>query len=145
MTSPDLDESFRGDELDRTVWSPHYLPHWSSRAASAATYRVRDGQLRLSIPPDQGLWCADRHDEPLRVSAIQTAGGSGPVGSTRGQQAFKPDLVVREEQPHFRGYTPCYGTIEIEMRGVIGPRSMFAFWLSGLEDEPHQSGEICVA
>jgi hypothetical protein len=145
MPSGVLDETFAGDQLDLGTWLPCYLPHWSSRAESAATLAIRDGELHLTIPPDQGLWCADRHDEPLRVSAIQTAGGSGPVGSTDGPQPFKPGLTVREAQPLFRGFTPRYGVIEIRMRGVIGARSMVAFWLSGLEDEPNQSGEICVA
>jgi hypothetical protein len=31
------------------VWLPYYLPHWSSRASSAATYEVAGGELRLSI------------------------------------------------------------------------------------------------
>jgi beta-glucanase (GH16 family) len=31
------------------------------------------------------------------------------------------------------------------MRGVIGPRSMVAFWLSGLGGTTDESGEICVA
>jgi hypothetical protein len=43
------------------------------------------------------------------------------------------------------GYTPLYGRIEVRMRGVITPRSMFAFWMSGIEDLPERSGEICVA
>jgi hypothetical protein len=140
-----LDESFAGDDLDRDVWSPHYLPHWSSRAESAATYAVHDGELHLTIPPDQPRWCADRHDEPLRVSAIQSAGWSGPVGSTIGPQPFAPGLTVREEQPAFRGYTPTYGRLEIRVRGVIDGRSMVAFWLSGVEETPRESGEICVA
>src|SRR6185295_15295030 len=50
----------------------------------------------------------------------------------------------REEQPEFWGCTPLYGHIEIRLRGVITPRSMFAFWLSGIEDRPERSGEICV-
>ncbi|HEX9643721.1 MAG TPA: hypothetical protein VGC11_06975 [Acidimicrobiia bacterium] len=82
-TAESLDERFGGDELDRDVWLPYYLPHWSSRAASAATYQVGGGELRLSIPVDHGLWCPDLHEEPLRVSAIQTGAFSGPVGSTR--------------------------------------------------------------
>ena len=41
MASPrrPLDEQFDGNELDPAVWLPYYLPHWSSRAASAATGR----------------------------------------------------------------------------------------------------------
>jgi hypothetical protein len=140
-----LDEMFAGDDLDRDVWSPYYLPHWSSRAESAATYAVRDGELHLTIPPQQGLWCAGLHDEPIRISCIQSANGSGPVGSTRGPLPFKPGLVVREEQAPFRGYTPTGGRIEIRMRGRIGARSMVAFWMAGLEDEPERSGEILVA
>jgi Glycosyl hydrolases family 16 len=135
---------FAGNELDRSVWVPYYLPHWSSRAASAATYAVRDGELRLSIPPDQGLWCEGVHERPLRVSGVQSANFSGPVGSTVGGQPFREGLLVREEQDEFWGYTPRYGQVEIRARGIITPRSMVAFWMSGIEDTPQHSGEICV-
>ncbi|MDT7668346.1 MAG: hypothetical protein QOC74_1129, partial [Pseudonocardiales bacterium] len=120
-------------------------PHWSSRARSAATYSLRDGELRLSVPVDQPLWCADLHDEPLRVSCIQSGSFAGPLGSTVGQQPFRDGLQVREEQPTTWGYTPLYGRIEVRMRGVVTARSMFAFWMSGIEDRPEHSGEICVA
>ena len=135
---------FTGNDLDRSVWVPYYLPHWSSRAASAATYAVRDGELRLSIPVDQGLWCEGLHERPLRVSCIQSANFSGPVGSTVGGQPFKEGLLVTEEQDEFWGYTPLYGHVEIRARGIITPRSMVAFWMSGIEDTPQHSGEICV-
>jgi hypothetical protein len=144
-SGPVLDEPFVGDDLDRSVWVPSYLPHWSSRAEAAATYAVRDGELHLTIPPEQPLWCADLHDVPLRVSCIQSASWSGPVGSSRGPMAFKPGLLVREEQPAFWGYAPLYGRLEVRMRGIIGPRSMIAFWMSGIEDTAERSGEICVA
>lgn len=139
-----MEERFRGDDLDTSVWCPFYLSHWSSRAESAATYSVGGGELRLFIPPSQGLWCADRHEEPLRVSALQTGAFSGPVGSTVGQQPFAPGLTVREEQPPFWGYTPTYGRFEARLRAVVTERSMVAFWLSGIEDSPERSGEICV-
>jgi hypothetical protein len=58
---------------------------------------------------------------------------------------FREGLVVREEQPVFWGYTPHFGQIEVRMRGDVSRRSMVAFWLSGIEDEPERSGEICVA
>ncbi len=140
-----LDEEFAGDDLDRDVWLPFHLPHWSSRAESAATYAVRGGELHLTIPQEQGLWCADRHPGPLRVSCIQSASWSGPVGSSRGPQPYRDGLVVRTEEPPFRGYVPAGGHVEIRMRGTIGPRSMFAFYLSGIEDVPARSGELCVA
>jgi len=139
-----LDEHFAADALDTEVWLPHYLPHWSSRAASAATYEVAGGELRLSIPPDQPLWCAGLHDGPLRVSCLQSASFSGPIGSPVGGQPFTDGLLVSCEEPEFWGYTPLFGHIEVRARGVITPRSMVAFWLSGIEDTPQHSGEICV-
>jgi hypothetical protein len=140
----DFEERFTGDTLDPAVWVPHYLPHWSSRAASAPTYSVRGGELRLSIPPEQGLWAEGVHATPLRVSCVQTANFSGPVGSTIGGQPFLENQQVREEQPTLWGYTPHYGHIEARMKGVVSPRSMVAFWMSGIEDRPERSGEICV-
>ncbi len=140
----ELDEHFSGDALDPGVWFPYYLPHWSSRAASAATHVVKDGELRLSIPQDQPLWCEGVHDGPLRVSCIQSGSFSGPVGSGVGGQPFKEGLLVTEEQDEFWGYTPLYGHVELRARGVITPRSMVAFWMSGIEDKPQHSGEICV-
>ena len=82
-------DHFDGPDLDRDSWLPHYLPHWSSRAASAATYAVEESELRLTIPTGQGLWCEGDHEPPLRVSGIQSGVFSGEVGSTRGQQPYR--------------------------------------------------------
>jgi hypothetical protein len=144
-TSTHLEEDFAGDSLDLEVWFPYYLPHWSSREESAATYIVRDHQLHLLIPTDHPLWCPALHDEPLRVSGIQSGNFSGPVGSTIGPQPFQEGLTVSEEQPTFWGYTPHFGRVEIIMRGEITPRSMFGVWLAGIEDTPERSGEILIA
>lgn len=133
-----LDERFPGTELDRDVWFPHYLPHWSSLAESSATYDVRDGALHLTIPPGRPLWCADRHEPPLRVSCVQS-------GHAPGQQPFRHDLEVRERSEPFWGFTPRYGRVGVRMRGVVDAGSMVAFWMSGIEDRPENSGEICVA
>ena len=137
-------DDFDGDELDLGVWSPYYLPQWSSRAETAATYELKDSCLHLSIPPDQGLWCADDHQPALRVSAIQSGSFSGPVGSTIGQQPFREGQLVREEQEPFWGWTPQYGEIQLRARAVVSPRSMVALWLVGLEDRPERCAEICV-
>jgi len=141
----DLDEQFTGDDLDPDIWFPYYLPHWSSRSRSAATHSVHDGELHLSIPIEQPLWCPDLHEEPLRVSCVQTGSFAGPLGSTTGQQPFREGLEVREEQPTLWGYTPLFGQVEVRMRGVVTSRSMFAFYMSGIEDRLEHSGEICVA
>jgi hypothetical protein len=140
----EIDERFATGTLDPDVWVPAYLPAWSSRAEAAATWRVDDDGLTLLIPPQQGLWCADRHDPPLRVSAVQSANWSGPVGSTRGQQPFRDGLTVREEQPLLWGFTPHHGRIEVECRATLTPSAMFSAWMVGLEDEPDRCGEICI-
>jgi glycosyl hydrolase family 16 len=139
-----FEDHFDGPTLDRAVWLPHYLPQWSSRAATAAQYELGDSCLRLFIPPDQGLWCDDDHTPPMRVSGIQSGNFSGPVGSTIGQQPYRDGLVVREEQPAFWGWTPSYGYIELRARAVISPRSMVALWMVGLEDSPERCAEICI-
>jgi Glycosyl hydrolases family 16 len=140
----DFLDDFDGSELDTSVWVPHYLPQWSSRAASAATYSVVESELRLSIPPDQGLWCAEEHDPPLRVSGIQSGVYSGEVGSTIGQQPFRDGAVVREFQPAQWGWTPEYGLLEVRARMELSPRSMAGVWMVGLEQEPERSAEILI-
>jgi hypothetical protein len=137
-------DDFDGAGLDAEMWVAHYLPHWSSRAQSAATYAVVDSELRLTIPPGQGLWCRDDHDPALRVSGIQSGVFSGEVGSTIGQQPFREGLVVREHQPTQWGWTPEYGVLEVRARMDLSPRSMASVWMVGLEDRPERCGEICV-
>jgi hypothetical protein len=144
MSESGVVDDFDGEDLDPGRWVRNYLPQWSSRAESAATYVVEDSMLRLSIPPDQGLWCAASHDPPLRVSGVQSGVHSGRVGSTIGQQPFLPGQTVREEQTTRWGWTPRLGLIEVRARMDLTGRSMASVWLVGIEDEPSRSGEICL-
>ncbi|WP_193605514.1 glycoside hydrolase family 16 protein [Nocardioides dongkuii] len=144
--SPDFSDDFRGPTLDTDVWLPHYLPAWSSRAESAASFRIGKEGLVLDVPIDHPLWCAGDHEPPIRVSGLQTASWSGPVGSARGQQRFREGQVVREEQPTFEGLLVGPGRVEVHARMTLSPRSMAALWLTGLEDDRDQlrCGELCV-
>jgi hypothetical protein len=143
VTRPaEFDERFH--RLDPEVWTPSYLPAWSSRAAAAARHTVEADGLHLTIPPDHPLWCPDVHPTPLRVSAVQSGNRSGPVGSTQGQQPFREGLVVREEQPTVLGFTPHFGRVEVTCSARVSPASMFSAWMVGLEDEPDRCGEICL-
>lgn len=139
-------DDFTGGRLDTSVWLPHYLPAWSSRAGTRASHRVEDGRLVLDVPVDHPLWCPEDHDPPLRVSGIQSGSWSGPVGSTRGQQRFREGQQVREEQPRFEGWLPSSGRVEIRCAMELSHRSMAALWLSGFEDDEAQlqCGELCV-
>src|SRR5262245_51850764 len=112
-----FEEHFDGASLDRTIWLPHYLPAWSSRAATAATYVIHDSCLHLSILPAQRLWLAGEHDPPLRVSGVQSGNFSEPVGSTIGQQPYRAGATVREAQATFWGWTPSGG-----YRGAVRTR-----------------------
>jgi len=140
-----FEDHFDGPTLDPDVWAPHHLPAWSSRAATQATREIRDSRLHLSIPPAQGLWLPGEHTPPLRVSGIQSGNFSGPVGSTIGQQPWRDGVVVREAQETLWGWTPSSGYLEMRARGIITSRSMVAWWMVGLEDEPERCAEICVA
>jgi hypothetical protein len=139
-------DDFDGETLDGSAWLPHYLPAWSSRAATLASHRLEAGRLVLDVPVDHPVWCAGDHEPPLRVSGIQSGSFSGPAGSTRGQQRFREGQVVREEQPRFEGWLPSSGHVEIRCSMTISPRSMAAMWLAGFEDDAEQlqCGELCV-
>ena len=139
----EFEDTFAGEELDRSRWLPHYLPQWSSRERSAARYELRDGGLRLRIDADQEPWCPEL-DGLVRVSSLQTGCFAGPLGSGIGQHRFHPDAVVTEEQENVRLYTPLYGRIEVRARALDDPNAMVALWLIGFEDAPERSGEICV-
>lgn len=142
--TPALHDDFDGIGLDRSVWLPHYLPGWSSLDSTLAAWVVDDSALTLTIPDGHPIWCPDEHPEPLRVSGVQSANRSGPVGSGDGQQRFRDDLVVREAQPRFAGWLMDSGRVEIRMRMDLSPRSMGAMWLSGFEEDPLDAGELCV-
>ena len=139
-----LDDDFDGPGLDRRCWLPHYLPAWSSLADTMADHEVRDSRLILRIGPGQGLWCPDTHPEPLRVSGIMSGNHSGPAGSTVAPQPFLHGQTVREAQTRFEGWLQRAGQVEITCRMTLSPRSMAALWLAGWEEDPLESGELCV-
>jgi len=137
-------DDFDDERLDSAVWDPHYLPHWGTRAGTAAHYALDHGRLRLSIPVDHPLWCPDQHQTPLRVSGIASGAHSGPVGSTTGGQPFLDVQTVREQQSRLEGWLPTRGEVAVRCRMDISHRSMAAVWLSGFEETPEQSGELCL-
>lgn len=130
--------------FDPAIWTASYLPAWSSRSAAAATWTTDTDGLELSIPSQQPLWCPDQHPEPLRVSAVQSANRSGPVGSTDAPQPFLAGQTVREQQPTVLGFVPFRGAVSVICAAELTRRSMFSAWMVGLEDQPERCGEICI-
>jgi hypothetical protein len=137
-------DDFDAPDLDTSVWLPHYLPMWSSREETRASYRLEESCLVLDIAPDHALWLPEDHPTPLRISGVQSGNRSGPVGSTEGQQAVYDGQLVREQQPAFAGHLQDGGHLEVRCRMTLSQRSMAALWLCGFEDEPDHCGEICV-
>jgi hypothetical protein len=137
-------EHFEGSDLAADTWVPHYLPHWSSREGTRASYDVSASVLRLRIPTTQGLWCPDRHSPALRTSTVASGLYAGPLGSTVGQQPFADGLTVTEEQDPFRGWLLTGGRLTVRARADITARSMVSVWLTGFEDAPDRCGEVCV-
>ncbi len=139
----EFEDTFDGDGLDESRWIPRYLPQWTTRAASAARYRVGGGRLCLLIEEDQPPWSPETEGR-MRVSSLQTGVFSGPVGSAVGQHGRGGRAVVREAQDEARLYTPHFGLIEMRARATDDPRAMVALWMIGFEDAPERSAEICV-
>ncbi|WP_394553828.1 GNAT family N-acetyltransferase [Agromyces sp. MMS24-JH15] len=139
----DVDERFEGDTLDLDRWWPHYTPHWSSRARSAARWTVDGDGLELRIDDDTEPW-APEWDGDVRVSHLQTGQHSGPIGSADGQHRFRDGLVVREAQAPRRLWLVHHGVIEVRMAAIRHPAAMVACWPIGFEAAPDDCGEICI-
>ena len=139
----EVEDSFDRPVLDERLWIPYYLPHWSSRAASAARYAVGEGTLRLLIEADQEPWSQDLTGH-LRVSSLQTGVFAGPIGAVIGQHRFREGILVREAQRNVALYTPQYGLFELRARALDDSVNMVALWMIGYEDEPTRSAEICI-
>jgi hypothetical protein len=139
----EIEDRFSGRSLNEGLWIPHYLPHWSSREASAARYHLAADGLHLRIDADQEPWCPE-FDGWLRVSSLQTGIFAGPLGSDIGQHRFRKELRVREEQESRMLCVRRLGLFEARVRAIADPNAMVALWMIGYEDRPERSGEICV-
>ena len=144
--APDVDDAFVGPRLDSSVWVDHYLPQWTTPDRSRArTSFLPGGGLSLQIEADQPDWRPE--DAPLRVSNLQTAVFSGPMGSDRGTHRHRSDgLIVRTSVEPRLLWAPPSGYVEVTLSASSTPGTMTAVWLVGVElDSPDDSGEICVA
>lgn len=136
-------DDFLENTLNENYWIPTYLPQWSSRKKAFPSYKIENSILTLYISDNQEPWCPEWNGE-IRVSNLQTGVFSGQVGSSEGQHRFTEGLVVREEQKKCFLVTPKYGTVEMKARCKISDENVAALWLIGVEEEPHQSAEICL-
>jgi hypothetical protein len=136
-------DDFAQGVINTEKWIPYYLPHWSSREQSAPHFGVTDDGFSLQIIEGQAPWCPE-FDGEVHCSSIQTGLFAGELGSPIGQHRFKPHCVVRQTQPTQRTYTPLYGYFEARIKAVPSPRNLVALWMIGVEEVPHESGEIAI-
>lgn len=136
-------DGFETGRLDPDRWIPAYLPQWTTPERSAARYRIEDGRLVLEITGATEPWCPE-HDGETRVSSIQTGVFAGPLGSPVGQHRFAEDLTVVSEQPTRRLFVARFGRVAIRASALADPTAMVALWMIGFEEQPGESGEICV-
>lgn len=136
-------DDFNENELNLKYWFPYYLPQWSSREASKASYIIKDGVLTLYISDTQKPWCPEWNGE-VRVSNLQTGVFSGRLDEKIGQHHFTDGLIVREEQKKEIKVAPQYGRIEFKCRCHISQENVAALWMIGTEVKKSQSAEICI-
>lgn len=139
----EFSDDFDQGVLDTDKWIPYDLPQWSSREQARARYTFAESALVLQIEKDQPM-SMPAYDGDVKTSSIQTGLFSGPVGSSIGQHHFREGLVVLEEQPTIRTYTPQYGYFEARVKTDNRPGSMAAIWMIGFEEIPEESGEIAM-
>lgn len=137
-------EDFSGHTALAERWVDHYLPHWTTPERSRARYDLTPAGLRLRIDADQLDWRPE--DAPLRVSNLQTASFSGPVGSTRGTHRHRPDgLTVRTAHSTRLLWAPSAGQVDVTVTASTDDSCMLAAWLVGTEHLDEQDcGEICL-
>lgn len=138
-----VEERFEGPELGRDRWFPFYLPHWSGRDRARANYHLGTNRLELSIAEDQSPWLPDLIPD-MRVSSLQTGSYAGPIGSTVGQHRTHQAMRVVERQPVLRLITPKFAAVDLRAHWHPHDDYMVAFWMIGFEENPNESGEICV-
>ncbi|MBF4572956.1 hypothetical protein ITJ64_10545 [Herbiconiux sp. VKM Ac-1786] len=142
--APDVEDRFVGGRVCDELWVAEYLPQWTAPSRSGARVAPAGASgVRLLIEEDQLDWREE--DAPLRVSNLQTAVFSGPVGSERGTHRHRPGLRVRTAVPTRLLWTPSSGRVDVTVSASVDEGCMLAVWLVGVEEgSARDCGEICV-
>ena len=116
------EDDFAARELDRTLWFPHHLPHWSSRAAVGRALPASTAtSLRCVVEDDQPPWCPE-FDGGTRVSSLQTGVLAGPRRQRRrAAPVHRGRRRARGRRPSVRLFTPQYGFFELRARVPARP------------------------
>ncbi len=119
--------------LDESRWIPHYLPSWTTPDLSAPNYTIEDGILSLRITEKMGPWSP--YDDQTVISGIMTGNNAGLHNWTGSNVEVTPQ--TRQET-----LVTKYGYFELRAKVQTGGGIHSAWWMIGMEDEPHQLAEI---
>lgn len=120
-------DEFNSTDVNRTLFSDEYLPHWSAPGESTARYEVSHGTLKLRIDRDQQPW-DPRYDGSTRVSSLQTFNRDYQHAWTK-----YPD-VYRHVTP-FYGHIQKYGYFELRAKVAPGAGVHSAWWMTGVQQD----------
>ncbi|MCC3761510.1 family 16 glycosylhydrolase [Glycomyces sp. TRM65418] len=124
----DRHDEFNG-ALDPDLWIPRYLESRTTVERATARYGFRNNALVLRIDDDQPTYY---HDDPMKVSSIQTGQRTNLHKDNRFDHAIPTDMK----------YTPQYGYFEIRAKSSARSGIHTAFWLTGRQDTWEQRGEV---
>ena len=105
MSDESFSDHFDGPDLDTEVWVPHYLPMWSSRAASAASYTVAESELRLTIGEKQPV---------LLSSSVESRYGA-TVDATNPELRVNDRIVAPQQTINVQRYMVVRGRLYLRL------------------------------
>lgn len=120
-------DEFNGNDVNRSLWTDRYLPHWTNGDLDKATYRVEDGSLSVYVDRDKKPW------DPAMDGSTQVSGLS----------TYSRDYIhnwgkyrdIQRNFPAFRGFQQRYGYAEARIRAHQGDCTHVAFWALGNQSD----------
>lgn len=123
---------FDGTELDRSLFSDVYLPHWSELDLVKANYALGDGRIKLMIDQYQPGW---RPGTKQQISSIQT-------GMKDGLHIWDKTLPISGHFPAVDNYATKYGYFELRAKAQNGGGIHSAWWMIGDQYKYDKSAEV---
>ena len=131
-------DDFDGPELDTVVWLPHYLPMWSSREATLASYRLeelvprarhpaRPRAVAARGPPSAAPALRSPERKPVRPggqhrrAAGRVRRAAGPGGATRLHRPSAGRWAPRDPLPDDDLAAVDGGALAVRLRGAARP------------------------
>lgn len=123
---------FNEPELDTSLFSDIYLPHWSELELVKANYVLGDGRIKLLIDQYQKGW---RPGTKQQISSIQT-------GMKDGLHIWDSSLPISGHYPAIDNYSTKYGYFELRAKAQRGGGIHSAWWMIGDQHQYDKSAEI---